>query len=123
MHTATAALLVGAGGFVGAVSRWGLGELIRSKMGEELSFPYPTFAVNLLGCFLIGAAYALWGKHEGLRLLLIAGFLGGFTTFSAFGWETLSLLRSGAVGLAAIYVGLSSALGVVLVWLGWKALS
>jgi len=122
MQNVTAALLVGTGGFVGAAARWGLGTVIQSTFGEP-RFPYPTFIVNLLGCFAIGVAYALWGKHDVLRLLVIVGLLGGFTTFSAFGWETLGLIRNDAVGLAALYVGLSAALGVVLVWAGYSITS
>ena len=119
MHTAAAALLVGAGGFAGAVARWALGASVQAKSLHP-HFPVHTFVVNLLGCLAIGVAYGLWEKHETFRLLVIVGFLGGFTTFSTFGWETLSLLRDGRVALAAGYVALSATLGVVLVWLGLK---
>ena len=121
MHAVTAALLVGAGGFAGALARWGLGTAIKTGLGESHNhFPYPTFAINLLGCLAIGIAYGLWEANTTLRLLLVVGFLGGFTTFSAFGLETLSLIRSGAVANAALYVGLSTGLGVLLVWMWLK---
>ncbi len=119
MHLVTATLLVGLGGSAGAVSRWGLGSAIKTALGEP-AFPYPTFVINLLGCFAIGIAYALWETNPVLRLLVVVGFLGGFTTFSAFGLETLGLIRSGAVASAAAYVGLSAALGVLLVWAGMR---
>jgi CrcB protein len=119
MHAATATLLVGAGGFLGAVARWQLGTSIKDAL-ENPHFPYPTFAINLLGCLAIGIAYSLWETHAVLRLLVVVGFLGGFTTFSAFGLETLSLIRNGSVATAAIYVGLSTSLGVLLVWAGMK---
>lgn len=119
MHAATATLLVGAGGFLGAVARWQLGTKLKGAL-ENPDFPYPTFAINLLGCLAIGIAYSLWETNAVLRLLLVVGFLGGFTTFSAFGLETLSLIRNGSVATAAIYVGLSTSLGVLLVWAGMK---
>ncbi len=118
MHSATAAVLVGIGGFAGAAARWGLGSWVQSSLGEGVRFPYPTLAVNLLGCLAIGITYTLWETNPVLRLLVTVGFLGGFTTFSAFGLETLGLLRSGSVVGATLYVGLSATFGVILVWLG-----
>ena len=78
--------------------------------------------MNALGCFAIGVL-ATWidergGASPAARTLLIAGLLGGFTTFSAFGWETLGLLRAGNVLLAGAYVAVSVALGLAGVWLG-----
>ena len=94
MHMAAAALLVGAGGFAGAVARWALGASVQAKALHP-HFPVHTFAVNLLGCLAIGLILS-WGEvrqflDERTRLLLITGFLGGFTTFSAFALETLTL--------------------------------
>ena len=119
MHPATATLLVGLGGFAGACARWGLGSAIL-RGAERVGFPYPTFVVNMLGCLAIGIAFELFDTNAPMRLLVVVGFLGGFTTFSTFGLETLDLLRTGAVLTAALYVGLSATLGVVLVWIGMR---
>ena len=84
-------------------------------------FPWGTLCVNLIGCFVIGAA---WGLAErslwppAFRTFFFVGLLGSFTTFSSFGLETLHLLRDGELGLAAGYVLGSNLLGFLLVWLG-----
>jgi len=117
MQVTTATILVGVGGFAGATTRWGLSSVIKSTLNDP-SFPYPTFIINLLGCLAIGIAYSLLDNSEALKLLIVVGFLGGFTTFSTFGWEILSLIRGQAVALAALYAGLSAMLGVLLVWIG-----
>ena len=117
MQAITALLLVGIGGFAGAIARWGIGTAIKTTLGEP-AFPYPTMIVNLLGCFAIGIAYSIWEANNALNLVIIIGFLGGFTTFSTFGLETLTLIRNGSIGSAAVYVGISSVLGVILVWTG-----
>lgn len=119
-------LAVGLGGFLGSVLRYKLGGLILHHT-TAWRLPASTLAINLLGCLLVGML-AAWsaprsGGEPGLnatgRLLLITGFCGGFTTFSAFGFETLYLLRRHAAGIAALNVGLSVFGGVVGVWLGW----
>ncbi len=106
-------LIVGAGGFVGAVSRY----LICSG-AERLyggNFPLGTFAVNLAGCLAIGAAMALVEDRpllsEHAKLLLVTGLLASFTTFSTFGLETVELLRDGRLGLTGLYVAGSLLLG------------
>ena len=90
-------------------------------------FPVGTLAVNVLGCALIGVfaalAEALPGLNGPARLLLVTGVLGGYTTFSAFGLETLLLLRRGDATLAAAYVAASVLLGLAGVWLGMKAVA
>lgn len=121
MHPAATALLVGVGGAAGALARWGMGSWIKTL--SSAAFPFPTFAVNLLGCFAIGVAYGLWGKHPVVLPLLIIGFLGAFTTFSTFGWETLNLMKDGKLTVAALYVALSAGIGVLLVGLGLKVAS
>src|SRR5258708_35037476 len=85
-------------------------------------FPTGTLTVNLSGCFAIGllAAIFLRSPNDELRLALITGFLGGFTTFSAFAFETLTLLRNGALLTAVIYTLASSAGGVAAAYLGWR---
>lgn len=117
--------VVGAGGFVGAVMRYGLAGWVHGG-GRTHAFPWGTLAVNVTGCLLIGV---LGGVTESrslfspeMRVFLFIGLLGGFTTFSTFGFETLMLLRdadfmrAGAniighliVGLGAVWLGLALA--------------
>ncbi len=113
---------MGTGGFVGAAGRYGMSLLIRRVVGLT-AFPWATCVVNLLGCAAIGAlASALVERQppppEAIRLLLVTGLLGAFTTFSTFGFETLNLVRDRHLGLAAAYVTGSVALGVAGVALG-----
>ena len=114
-------LMVGLGGAAGSVLRYWLGGLVQHRL-ETTGFPAGTLAVNLLGCFAIGALAALVETRHAfspdLRLLLGAGLLGGFTTFSAFGNETLTLLRSGQPALAAVNVVANVGLGLVLAGTG-----
>ncbi len=118
-------LLVGAGGAVGAIARFGLGLLVQKVWAA--AFPLGTLLVNVLGCLAIGAlAPLLEGDPprlgEGGRLFLVVGFLGGFTTFSAFGFETWSLARRDLGAQALLYAGASLVLGLGAVWAG-RALS
>ena len=116
-------LLVGAGGFLGSVLRFKTGAW--SLHHYQLMHPHwPTFAVNVTGCLLVGVVATLLEHVEfynaEMRLLLITGFLGGFTTFSAFGLETVSLFRSGQIFLAVVNVVGSIILGLLAVWFGMK---
>jgi len=106
------AALVGLGGGAGAVCRYLLGNALNKPQG----FPFGTLAVNLLGCFLIGLALHLDGRA---RLLCVTGFLGGFTTYSAFGLESLQLLRSQPTQ-GVLYLGLHLVCGLAAVWCGLK---
>jgi fluoride exporter len=116
-------LLVGLGGFIGSVARYKLGGWVLHLTVQQ-KFPFGTFAVNVAGCLVAGVLAGLVEKHElfsaETRLFLFTGLLGGFTTFSAFGLETMFLLRRGELWVAAIYVGASVLLGVIAVWLGIK---
>ncbi len=94
----------------------------RAMSGTESPWPYGMLAVNLIGCFGIGLA-ARGIQDEMTRLAVITGFLGGFTTFSAFGLETLNLLRAGAVGTAIGYVLISNTGGLAAAWAGWRVAS
>ena len=113
-------LLVGAGGFLGAIGRYGISLLV-ARLGT-VAFPWATLTVNLLGCLAIGALLPAAGEKpllgENGRLLFVVGLLGGFTTFSAFGYETLVLFRKGSGGLAAGYALTSVGIGILAVWLG-----
>ena len=117
-------LLVGIGGFIGSVTRYALGGWV-TRLTVEAKFPYGTLLVNLAGCLVIGLLAGLSVKYElfsqEAKLFLFTGLLGGFTTFSAFGLETVFLLRRGEFLIAAAYVAASVAFGIALVWLGIKA--
>ena len=123
MSGATNILLVGLGGFAGAVARYLLGGWV---LHHTLSakFPWSTFAVNLLGCLIIGLLSGLAERLDwfspSMRLLLLTGLLGGFTTFSAFGLETVHLLRRGELWIAGAYVLASVLACIFAVWLGMK---
>ena len=106
-------LLIGAGGFVGSVCRFFLQQAVQARW--PLAWPVGTGAVNGLGCLAAGLLLGLLERHAlgvGWRLLLITGFCGGFTTFSAFALENVQLLRGGQLALAAAYAAGSVALGV-----------
>lgn len=110
------ALLVAGGGALGSVLRW----LVSSWVARTVApsrFPWGTLVVNLVGAFAIGALLTLAFEHELLpadgRLFLVTGVLGGFTTFSAFSWEALSLMREGLWPAAMGYV-LGSVIGGLL---------
>jgi len=126
------ALWVFLGGGVGSVLRYALGLLVGAWTPSNAETPhwlamYPvaTLAANLIGCGLIGVAWGLMDPgneaHQPMRLLLIVGVLGGFTTFSSFGWETLSLLQTQRVGTAAAYVLISVLVGLFAAWGGYVA--
>ena len=110
-------LAVGFGGFLGAVLRYGIGLF---PVKESTLFPGKTFAINLLGCFVIGLVTALAAKSRNLdpRLILFlkAGLCGGFTTFSTFALESGDLLRSGHPWIAFAYISASVIFGVLLVF-------
>lgn len=112
-------LFVGAGGAAGAVCRYLMGLIPWLQRG---AFPLPTLLINLLGAFLIGLiaqrAGGSTGMDPNLVLLLKVGFCGGFTTFSTFSLESLSLLESGRWGLFTLYAGLSLVLCIAGVALG-----
>jgi fluoride exporter len=106
-----AILAVGAGGAAGSVLRYLLTGAVQRFAGQ--GFPAGTVVVNVLGSFAIGLLY-VWlverGASAGLRALLMAGFLGGFTTFSSFSLETVNLMMQASYGRAALNVLLSVAL-------------
>lgn len=113
-------LLVMAGGGAGTLLRYVVGAAIMSRYGGR--FPLGTLAVNLSGSFLIGLAMTLlterFAPHPNLRLLLVVGFLGGYTTFSSFEWETYAAMREGGTWLGLANIVGSVTLGYAAVWLG-----
>lgn len=115
-------LLVGAGGFLGAAARYLAGGLVYRWV--EPAFPWATLLVNVTGCFAIGALAAL-GEERGLspeaRLFWMVGVLGGFTTFSTFGYETMALVREGSTAAAVLNVAGHVLAGLSAVWAGAAA--
>lgn len=113
--------LVGIGGFAGSVLRFKAATFFVWYL-PQARFPWGTFVVNAAGCFLIGIiATALERASVGnaeLRLLLITGFLGGFTTFSAFGLETAWLIQSRHLLLASLNIAGSLCIALAAVWCG-----
>lgn len=111
-------LLVALGGAVGSVLRYLLS-------GINTSFPWGTFAVNILGSLLIGILVGLVSKgvlSPEMKLLMVTGFCGGFTTFSTFANESFGMMKDGDVLQMALYVGVSVVIGILAVW-GGMALS
>lgn len=113
-------LWVGLGGFLGAIARYGASHGVHRWL--PLTFPYGTLLVNLTGCLGIGLIAGILGQRHSfppfLRPLLMVGFLGGFTTYSTFAWETLRLGQAQEFAAAAANVLLHVSLGLVAAWLG-----
>jgi len=113
-------LMVLLGGGAGSLARYVIGTAIMNRAGGR--FPLGTVFINLTGSFLIGFIMTILTErltpNPNWRLLLVVGFLGGYTTFSSFEWETLSLVRDGARWLGLINVLGSVMFGYVAVWLG-----
>jgi len=113
-------VVVAVGGAAGSVLRYSLQKWINETYLH--SFPLATFFINITGCLLIGIFYAMAEKGNLLtpliRLLLVTGFCGGFTTFSTFAFENMNLLRSGDLFYFALYALGSLVLGVLAVYLG-----
>jgi CrcB protein len=119
-------LWVGAGGFLGAVARYWVGGWVSRRMGT--SFPYGTLVINVSGSFVLGLIMGLLDGHAlvpAVRLAMAIGFVGAYTTFSTFSYETMQLLESGAAllaganvigsvlaGLAAVVLGLAAGRGL-----------
>ena len=114
-------LLIGIGGFIGSILRY-LASGYVQQASKSVDFPYGTLVVNVLGCFIIGFLAQL-AEDRGVfttqsRLFVFVGFLGGFTTFSTFGNETLNLMREGQAMNALANVGTNVVLGLLAIWLG-----
>ena len=115
-------LVIGIGGAFGSVCRYLLAGWVQ-QMSERV-FPVGTLAVNVSGCLLIGILGALFAGQqvvrEEYRVLLMVGVLGGFTTFSTFGYETLQLVNERQLALAGLNVLLSNGASLVAVWIGYR---
>jgi len=109
-------LLVFLGGGLGAAARYGVSESLKTTS----QFPWNTFAVNLIGCFLIGllSYYAVRGNQT-VFLFGIVGFLGGFTTFSSYGIELFRMIETRDWQAGITYFILSNVLGIFLVYIGY----
>jgi CrcB protein len=114
--------LVGAGGFLGSVSRYVFSGLVYRILGNPY-FPYGTLAVNVAGCLLIGFFGGLAESRQlfnpEIRLFVLIGFLGGFTTFSTFGYEVLTFARDGQIIASLSNILLHIILGIGATWLGY----
>jgi len=113
-------LVIGFGGFLGSILRYVVGKSVDGKINA--SFPWGTFTVNVVGSFIIGFVYMLAMRKVGItenwRLFLGAGFCGGFTTFSAFAWENVSLLDQKLIGTSLIYIVSSVVIGMLAIVAG-----
>lgn len=113
-------LLIAAGGALGSVARYWVGSSISGRMGSK--FPYGTMVINMTACVIIGYTLTYFGKRADVnpawRFFLPIGFIGAYSTFSTYEWETLSTMRSGAFLLAALYAMGSLVLGLAATWCG-----
>ena len=113
-------LWVGVAGFLGAVSRYWLDGWVSRLTGG--GFPWGTFVVNMTGCFLIGALTTVLAErllpHPNVRAAVTIGFIGAYTTFSTFAYESLRQIQDGALGMAVTNVVGSVVLGIAAAWIG-----
>jgi len=120
------ATAVGSGGFIGALARYGLSGLVQRQF-HSTTFPVGTLTVNLLGCLLIGIVTGLADSRQvftpEFRIFVFIGLLGGFTTFSTFGYETLAMFRDAEYLRASLNVGMHLVVGLIFVWFGYAVTS
>lgn len=113
-------LYIAIGGAIGSIARYWVGSEVSSRMGTR--YPYGTFLINITACLILGFSITYLGKRVELnpawRFLIPIGFIGAYSTFSTYEWETFSSLRSGAFLLAALYAVGSLLVGLIAVWGG-----
>ena len=113
-------LLIALGGALGSMARYWVGSMVANRMGTK--FPFGTFVINITACVIIGFSLTLLARRVDInsawRFLVPVGFIGAYSTFSTYEWETLSTIRSGAFFLAALYAVSSLILGLAAVWGG-----
>ena len=111
---------IAVGGALGSLARYLVGVAVTDRMGSK--FPYGTFVINITACLIIGFSLAFLGRRAELsaawRFLIPVGFVGAYSTFSTFEWETFSNLQTGAFLTSSLYVVLSIVLGLAAVWCG-----
>ena len=123
MAGATTWLAVAAGGALGSVARFWMTGAVAAAMGAR--FPWGTLIINILGSFVIGATAGLtltperMGLHPDVRVFVMVGICGGFTTFSSFSLQTLELIQGGEMASALAYIAGSVLLCLAFVWAGW----
>lgn len=113
-------IFIALGGSLGSLARYWVGSTVASRIGTR--FPYGTFVINITACIIIGFSLAFLARRTDLspawRFLVPVGFVGAYSTFSTFEWETYSSLQTGAFLIAGLYVVLSFVLGLIAVWCG-----
>ncbi|MHB1937715.1 MAG: fluoride efflux transporter CrcB [Acidobacteriaceae bacterium] len=113
-------MYIAVGGALGSIARFWVGSAVASRLGTK--FPYGTLVVNMTACVLLGFSLTFLAKRVDLnpawRVLVPIGFLGAYSTFSSYEWETVATLRNGDFPMAALYAFGSLFLGLVAVWCG-----
>ena len=113
-------VLIAIGGALGSLARYLVGLIVINRMGSR--FPYGTFVINMTACIIIGFTLTYFGKRADLspawRFFVPIGFIGAYSTFSTYEWETLATMRSGAFLLAGLYAVGSLVLGLAATWCG-----
>ena len=113
-------LLIALGGALGSIARYWVGTTIAARTGAR--FPYGTLVVNITACIVIGFTLTFLAERADInpawRFLIPIGFIGAYSTFSTYEWETLATMRSGAFAIAALYAGGSLILGLGATWCG-----
>lgn len=112
--------LIALGGAIGSVARYWVGSTISGRYGTR--FYYGTFVINITACVILGFVLTFLGKRTALspawRYLVPIGFIGAYSTFSTYEWETFSSIRTGAFFIASLYTVASLFLGLVAIWCG-----
>src|ERR1039458_4477132 len=112
--------LIAFDGALGSIARYWVGSTIAGRMGTK--FPYGTFVINITACMIIGFSLTVLAKRADVnpawRFLVPVGFIGAYSTFSTYEWETFSTIRTGAFLMAALYAVSSLVLGLIAVWGG-----